>query len=230
MKNKIKYTFLGSLFLLFGLLTLILFLTLPEKRLSSAVFWVSFSFSIPANYIVLSAFSLWGFGKKGDSFIRLPISTVISILFAGIYLLVGILFMYLPVENTTFPIVIFSIITVAFVIIAAFSINGANYIHSSETIVKQKRLFIKMLEADVLDCVAMANANTAELLQKFAEDVRFSDPMSHQSLDSIESKLSSTVSEISGMLNQDPNADISAMIEQASSLLKSRNNRCLMLK
>ena len=230
MKGKIKYSILVSLFLIFGLLSLILFLTIPDQRLDSPVFWISFSFAIPVNYLALTGFTLWGFAKKGESFVKLPIATVVAVAFAGIYLLVGALFMYLPAEKTTFPIILYAIITIAFIITAIFSINGANYMNASEKNVKQKVLFIKMLEADILDCAAKANGNTAASLRQLAENVRFSDPMSHASLSGVESELSSVVFTISDTLSQDSDADVSALINKADSLLKSRNNRCMMLK
>ena len=87
-----------------------------------------------------------------------------------------------------------------------------------------------MLEADILDCVAKANSNSATSLRQLAENVRFSDPMSHPSLTAVESELSSVVFTISDALSQDANADVSALIHKADSLLKSRNSRCLMLK
>lgn len=229
MKGNLKHTILGALFLIFGLLSLILFLTIPDKRLSSAVFWLSFAFAIPINYLTLTGFTIWGFAKKSESFIKLPFTAIISAAFAGAYLFIGALFMYLPVNKVTFPIIIYAIITVAFVIAIALSINGVNYIFASEKEVKEKRLFIKMLEADVMDCVAKANGNTT-LLRKLAEDIRFSDPMSHSSLSAVENELSSTVFAISATLDADANADIHDMIKKADSLLKSRNNRCLMLK
>lgn len=230
MKGNLKHTILGALLLVFGLLSLILFLTIPDKRLSTAVFWVSFTFAIPINYLVLTGFTIWGFAKKGESFIKLPLTAIISVAFAGAYFFIGALFMYLPVNKVTFPIIIYAIITVAFVVAIALSVNGVNYIFASEKEVKEKRLFIKMLEADVLDCVAKANGDTSTLLRKLAEDIRFSDPMSHSSLSAVENELSSTVFEISATLDADANADIHDMIKKADSLLKSRNNRCLMLK
>lgn len=230
MKNKLKYTVLGSLFLIFGLLSLILFLTIPAARLDSAVFWLSFSFAIPVNYLALTAFALWGFSKKGEDFIKLPIATIVGGGFAALYLLLGILFMYLPAERVTLPIILYAIITVAFVIIAMFSLNGADYIRRNEQIVKEKRLFIKLLEADLLDCAEKAHGETATLLRKLAEDARFSDPMSHPSLVGVETELSSAVFAISAELDANADTDVSALISKAASLLKSRNNRCLMLK
>ncbi len=230
MKGKFKWSILGSLFLIFGLLSLILFLTIPDQRLNSTVFWISFSFAIPVNYLALTGFTIWGFAKKGESFIKLPITAAISAIFAGTYLLLGVFFMYLPIEKTTFPIIIYAIITIAFIITAIFSINGANYMNASEKHVKEKVLFVKMLEADVLDCVSKANGNSANLLRQLSENVRFSDPMSHPSLSAVEAEISSVVFAISEALNQDPNADITAMVNKADSLLKNRNNRCLMLK
>ena len=229
MKSKNTYITLISLFLVFGLLSLILFLTIPDERLETSVFWIAFSFAIPVNFVSLSAFAVWGFWKKGEGFIKLPIALTVSAAFGILYLLSGILFMYLPAEKTTFPIILYSIITVAFIIAAMLSVNGANYMSATEKVVKEKRLYIKMLEADVLDCLANAEGEAKVLLTKLAEDIRFSDPMSHSALSAIEAELTSLVFAISEALKSGAE-DVISLIKKADALLKSRNSRCLMLK
>ena len=230
MKSKIKYAVLVALLLIFGLLSLILFLTIPDERLSDAVFWLSFSFAIPVNFLMLSGFTIWGFTKKGADFIKLPVAAIVSGIFGGIYLLVGALFMYLPAKEIAAPLILYTVITVAFAITAIFSVSGVNYMTGVEARIKEKRIFIKMLEADILDCAAKANEDTADLLRKLAEDIRFSDPMSHSSLSAIETELSSSALALSEALSENENADVSEMIKRMQSLLKSRNTRCQMLK
>jgi len=229
-KNTARNAILVSELLIFGLFALILFLTIPEERLEYDVFWIAFSFAIPVNFCIMAVFTFWGFGN-GSKFTKLPIAFSVSLFFAAVYLIVGALFMYLDAEKTTFPIILYSVITVIYIITALYSVIGAGYMTKVDANVKAKRMFIAMLEADVLDCALKStNPDMQSLLRAFADDVRYSDPMSHQSLSPIETDISAAVYEISAMLTADASADVTAQLAKATALLKSRNSRCMMLK
>ena len=162
-----------------------------------------------------------------------PVNVVLFVsgIFTAIYLVAGLIFMYLPIEEITFPLILFVSVTVLYVIAAALSMHGAGYIGSTEKEVKDKRLFIKLLEADVLDCMEKASEESSkDLLKRLAEDIKYSDPMSHPSLMGIEAELSATVGNISLQLSEDPAKDVTSSVSKAQTLLKSRNNRCIMLK
>lgn len=217
--------------LVFGLAALILFLTIPEERLDTSVFWIAFSISIPVNLIAAESIAVWAFAKSGNKFMRLPTALYTVSIFSVILLIVGFLYMYLDVTEVTWPIIIFAVIIVAYVIMTMYAVLGTGYMGSTEQVVKEKRLFIKMLEADVLDCAAKSSSPTVQAaLRAFAENVRFSDPMSHAMLAGIENDISSLIYEISADLAEAPDADVSGKIARADALLKSRNNRCIMLK
>ena len=231
MKSNLKYIVMISSLLLFGLISLIVFLTVPEDRLNFSVFWLAFSFSVPFNFVSLIAFQAWGFSKADKELARLPMVLYVSGAFTLIYLAVGALFMYLPIEDITFPLILFISITVIYFIASAFSVYGANYITAGEKAVKEKRIFIKLLEGDVLDCAEKADGyDSKELLKKLADEIHYSDPMSHPSLAGIESEMSALIGNISLVLSENPSADIAASVAKAQALLKSRNNRCIMLK
>ncbi len=224
---KTRNAILVSVFLIFALFSLILFLTIPEARLESDVFWFSFALSIPVNFILFMSFGLWAFAKPGSKFAKLPVALYFSCAFTVALIVLGIIFMYLNLNDFTLPIILYAIVLVAYIISAIYSVIGTGYMAS----VEEKRFFIKGLEADVLDCSFKAAAPEVKAaLNKFANDVRFSDPMGHSSLSGIESEINSIIIGISADLSANPNADVLAKLARADALLKSRNNRCIMLK
>ena len=228
---KSRNAILVSELLIAGLAALIALLTAPEARMETAVFWIAFSFAIPVNFLAAASFTVWGFGKAGNKFMRLPTALYSVGIFGFALLLAGFLYMYLDVVDVTWPIIVFAAITVFYVILAIYSVLGTSYMSSVEAHDKEKRLFIKMLEADVTDCVPKASAPASQAaLRELADKVRFSDPMSHASLSGIEAEISSLVLEISADLTTDPAADVTAKVTRARVMLDSRNNRCLMLK
>ena len=94
-----------------------------------------------------------------------------------------------------------------------------------------KNLYIRMLKADVDDCIARTGDPTViAALQDLSERVRFSDPMSHPALGGIEIELSTTVATIAAALSESDTARATALITKACTLLESRNQRCIMLK
>lgn len=229
--KKTKIALLISELLVFGLLALILFVTIPDARLSEKAFWIAFAFAIPLNFLSVAAFTAWGFGKSAMEAIHQPPALAFSGVFAFIYLVVGAIFMYFNIVKLTFLIVLLSIITVIYIIAALYFVLGTNYIADNQKEVKSKVMFIKLLELDVKNCISYAkNPEQINALTTLADKVRFSDPMSHPSLAGIESDIVTTVNRISAMLAENAEADISALISTATAQLENRNSRCIILK
>jgi hypothetical protein len=225
MKSK-KLTLI-SLLVLFGLSSLILFLTVPDERLDSTVFWISFAFAIPLNLLCLCGFTVWATSQGGSALAKSTVSAYTSGAFAILLLAVGFIFMYLPFEGLTLPIIIYAVILAAYLIITLFVTSGAKYISE----VEKPPLYIKMLEADVRDCAEKAmRPDVKAALLTFADNVRFSDPVSHPSLTQAEITLKNAVFEISVLLSANPEADVTEKIKAAEGMLAGRNNRCLILK
>ena len=230
---KTRNLFLVSLLLIGALAALIALLTVPEGRTDTAVFWIAFIFSIPLNFLASAALTVLGFGKSDDKPLRIPATlySVVIFIFGFVLLLAGFLFMYLDVVDVTWPIIVFAALTVFYIILVAYCALGTGYIASIEGFDRKKRLFVKMLEVDLIDCAAIAtNTLSQEAIRSFADRVRFSDPMSHASLSGMESDISTIVHAISAELKANPDADVTDKIADAERLLTSRNNRCLMLK
>ncbi|MBE5745143.1 MAG: hypothetical protein E7355_03295 [Clostridiales bacterium] len=230
MKKSNKILVFVSLALVFGLLTTILFLTVPDARLDSKVFWLAFAFAIPVNFVAATAIHIWA-SVKGNGVVRMPIAYALVAVFAAAYLIVGFIFMYLPVNKTTLPLILLLIITVAYAIAAIYFLRAGDYIVKSEAATKKKVLYIRLLQASVEDCISKTtDAQTRKELSTFAENVRFSDPMSHESLTSIEMEIMNTVDKIAAAIGGGETESVSALIKQAQEQLESRNRRCLLLK
>ena len=228
---KLRNGVLVFTLIIFVIAALWVLLTADGETLNSGAFWLSFVIALSLNMVAFGYFVVWGFAGKKTAYMRLPISIYVSGGFTIAILLAGIIFMLAEVSQIIWPIIVFGILILLYAAWATFSVIGVGYMESTDNHVAEKRLFIKMLEADVLDCLSKASTDEVrQALQKLAENVRFSDPMSHASLSSIEDTLSSLIAEISADLSADPAADVLAKIARAESMLSSRNNRCLMLK
>lgn len=229
--KKTRNITLISEFLIFAILTLIVFLTIPDKRLDSNVFWLGFAFAIPVNYLVATMLTVFGISKKGVDIVSMPIAFWLMVSFGAAYLFFGIIFMYFGIEKLTFPIILEIVISVCYIIACMYLKSGANNISDSSKEVREKVIYIKMLEADVNDCMAKAtDSESVCALRALSDDIRYSDPMSNPSLAGIEAQLSSAVAEISSVLYADSSTDVTALVSKCQALLKSRNDRCKMLK
>lgn len=229
--KKTRLVTLVTSFLIFALLNLIIFLTIPEERLDSTVFWLAWSFAIPVNFIAVCALAVFGTAKSGVEIVNLPIAAWLSFGFGGCYLISGFFMMYLNVTKTTFPIILIATISVFYIIAVVYTTVGAGYIAGAQKETRGKVLYIKLLEADINDCATMTtHAESGNALRALAENVRFSDPMSHPSLAGIEGQLSSAVAEITAALAENPARDVTALVNKCQLLLNNRNSRCIALK
>ena len=74
---------------------------------------------------------------------------------------------------------------------------GVNEINRVEEKIKVKRAFIQFLQTDIEMLIETeTDLETKAALKKLAEKVRFSDPMSHEMLGELESRISAKVDEM----------------------------------
>ena len=97
--------------------------------------------------------------------------------------------------------------------------------------IADKTAYIKLLRADA----AMLETKTTDpelkaLCRRFAEDVRYSDPMSCDALFELEKEISLCVADCSDALAKADGNGARAIIERASVLLRERNAKCKALK
>ncbi len=231
MKKNNKFLFLICTALVYALANVVLFLTLPDGRTSSKVFWLVWTFMTPVSLLATVGLFLWCTRKSGNDFVSLTICFYLIGIFALAYFAVGFVFSYLSWKSIVLPLILELCITVAFIVSAIFFLRGGDYIRAEEKLVKEKVLTIRLLKADVDECESLAKSEALKsALQALSNDVRFSDPMSHPSLAGAESEIFSLVAEIASKIKQGEEEGVEALVQDAQNRLKARNARCLILK
>lgn len=230
MKKLSKFIILISLILVCGLINLIVFLTVDPARLETTAFWLAWGFATPWTLLSAIVLHLWAGKKYGEEVLRMPVAYYLCAVFGGLYLVLGLIFMYANVEKLTLLIILEAIITVVYLIAVMYSMNATDSIAKEEKVTKQKVFFIRMLASNVNTCLPMVtDENVRAELETLADNIRFSDPMSHQALAVIEGELANTIDDISLKLTEG-NQDVSALIKKAEMQLSRRNAQCAMLK
>ena len=103
-------------------------------------------------------------------------------------------------------------------------------IAKEEKVTQQKVFLIRMLASNVNSCLPMVTDDAVRAeLETLADNIRFSDPMSHQALAVVEGELANTIDEIALKLTEG-NQDVSSLIKKAEMQLSRRNSQCAMLK
>ena len=218
--NLMSYLALGILFVLFNLIA---FLIPTEKN---ATFWTAYVFSVIAFAVQIPLWKI-AFGKKDtlkSKFLGIPVIHV-GITYLIIQLIAFAIFMIFPMLPVWLAVVVCSIILAISALCAIAGQAGANEINRVEEKIKVKRAFIQFLQVDIeMLAESETDAETKAELKKLAEKVRFSDPMSHEMLGELESRISVKVEEIKTA------TDKKAIIKEIDMLLIERNKKCKILK
>ena len=218
--NLMSYLALGIVFVLFNVIAFVI----PTDK--TATFWTVYAFSVVA---VTVQIPLWkvALGKKdtlNSKFLGIPVIYV-GITYLIIQLIAFAIFMIFSTLPVWLAVVVCAIILAISALCAIAGQAGANEINRVEEKIKVKRAFIQFLQTDIEMLVEReTDAKAKEALQKLAEKVRFSDPMSHEMLGELESRISAKVEEMKTA------ADKKALIEEITTLLTERNKKCKILK
>lgn len=215
-----SYLALGIVFALFNVIAFVL----PTAK--TATFWTAYAFSLVAFALQIPLWKL-AFDKKDtlkSKFLGIPIINV-GIAYLVLQLIAFAIFMSLPTLPTWLAVIACSVILAISALCAISGQAGANEIDRVEEKIKVKRAFIQFLQVDIeMLAENEADAETKTSLKKLAEKVRFSDPMSHEMLGELESRISAKVEEMK------TEADKKALISEIDTLLTERNKKCKLIK
>ena len=218
--NFMSYLALGIVFALFNVIAFVI----PTDK--TATFWTAYVFSIVAFAVQIP---LWKIAlvKKDtlkSKFLGIPVIHV-GIAYLIIQLIAFAVFMIFPTLPAWLAVVVCAIILTISALCAIAGQAGANEISRVEEKIKVKRAFIQFLQTDIEMLVeSETDAETKAALNKLAEKVRFSDPMSHEMLGELESRISAKVDALKGSLDKKP------LIGEIDLLLIERNKKCKILK
>ena len=218
--NLMSYIALGIVFALFNVIAFVI----PTEK--TATFWTAYAFSVVAFAVQIPLWKI-ALGKKDtlkSKFLGIPVIHV-GITYLIIQLIAFAVFMIFPTLPAWLAVVVCAIILTISALCAIAGQTGANEISRVEEKIKVKRAFIQFLQTDIEMLIeAEADAETKAELKKLAEKVRFSDPMSHEMLGELESRISAKVEEMKAA------TDKKGLVAEVTTLLTERNKKCKILK
>ncbi len=198
-------------------------------------FWTSYAMMILAFIVVGAALLITTLMKAEpkDAFLRLPIFYH-TIIYFVLELIASIAFMIIDVFAPYLwfvgvPVQLIMLAVFVAIIISSFFVKS--HIQNLDNQVKDKTNFIRLLKVDV-DMIA-ENATDEEVRSAFvglSEQVRYSDPMSHESLFELEKQILECLSFAKRCVEQGKNDAALKNCEIASRLLFERNEKTKVLK
>ena len=218
--NFMSYLALGIVFALFNVIAFVI----PTDK--TATFWTAYVFSVVAFAVQIPLWKI-ALGKKDtlkSKFLGIPVIHV-GITYLIIQLIAFAVFMIFPTLPVWLAVVVCAIILAISALCTIAGQAGANEINRVEEKIKVKRAFIQFLQTDIeMLAEAETDAETKAVLKKLAEKLRFSDPMSHEMLGELESRISNKVEEMKTVANKE------ALVGEVEELLVERNKKCKILR
>ena len=231
MKNKFALILILTVLLIAVTINVALSIAVPDLMFATNGFTVAWVFTFPVNLVLTISTILYVLAKNKDFAVRFPPVLCGSCLFSAVYFVVGSIIMFTATENSGTPLVIELLITVAYVVYLLIVGFGIGYIESAQRYTKRKVQYLGLLEADVKSAIPfVTNQATRDRLVALAEKIRFSDPMSHESLADHEEQISCAVKNLIISLRTAPDVDMSAEFIQIEAMIEYRNDRCKLLK
>ena len=222
---KIKKVILPIGLVLFVVFLIVAF-AVPSKY--TMTFWVAFLFTVIS--FVLNTYKWIEYFKinkdLNSKFLNIPILNV-SYYYMIVQLVSFLVFKFaymLPVWIS----IIWNALIIAFALIGFITISSASeYIQSVDEKSKTKVDYIKNLQADVeLIATSTDDLKTKEMLDKLAEKIRFSDPVSNELLSDFELQIYENVE----LLKTAEKNDVPVIVGTIEKLITERNKKCKIFK
>lgn len=199
----------------------------------TAVFWVSFVFTLIA-FAVMGAALYIAFVKNPDAkskFYGFPIARI-GVLYGAVQLALGLLFMALGRWLPAWPAVLVYAVMLGAALIGLISADAVvEEIHIQDAKLKGNVSFMRGLQSKLNQMVTQCGpSDMAKAVRKFADELRYSDPVSGAVLADIENDLSAAVDELQQAVVDGDSAAVSQLCQKASALLAERNRLCKLNK
>ncbi len=222
-KNKRSgYLVLAIAFAIFNIIVFVL----PTDKTS--VFWIAYAFTLIA---FAAQIIIWkvAFNKAGtlkSKFLGFPL-TYVGVIYLIIQLITFAVFLFQPFTPNWIPIVACTIVLGVFGIFLVSTDLGKEEVVRVEEKVQRKVSAIKGLQIDV-EMLAKSHSepNAKKALAELAEQIRYSDPMSDESLAPLEDEISTKIYS----LKSQTAADIPASVRDIELLFLERNKKTKLLK
>ena len=199
----------------------------------TATFWVSFLFTLIAFGVVAAAFYI-AFIRNSDAkskFYGFPIAKIGTI-YSLVQLIAGIIFMALAALVPAWVAVLVYAIALGAAVIGLISAEAvAEEIHNQDAKLKKDVTLMRSLQSKLNQMAAQCdNPDAAAEVKRFAEEMRYSDPVSSEALADIEADLAAAVDELQATIVDDDGNATKQLCRKASAVLAERNRLCKLNK
>ena len=199
----------------------------------TATFWVSFLFTLIAFGVVAAAFYI-AFIRNSDAkskFYGFPIAKIGTI-YSLVQLIAGIIFMALAALVPAGVAVLVYAIALGAAVIGLISAEAvAEEIHNQDAKLKKDVTLMRSLQSKLNQMAAQCdNPDAAAEVKRFAEEMRYSDPVSSEALADIEADLAAAVDELQATIVDDDGNATKQLCRKASAVLAERNRLCKLNK
>lgn len=199
----------------------------------TATFWVSLLFTLIAFGVVGASFYI-AFIKNPDAksrFYGFPIAKIGAI-YGLVQLIAGMLFMALAALVPAWVAVLVYAIALGAAVIGLISAEAvAEEIHNQDAKLKKDVTLMRSLQSKLNQMAAQCdNPDAAAEVKRFAEEMRYSDPVSSEALADIEADLATAVDELQSAAVDGDSASVKQLCRKASGILAERNRLCKLNK
>ncbi len=196
-------------------------------------FWTNYLFTLFSFLLfilIVGKFAFMDGIAIKDIFFGIPL-LYLSWTYLAAQIIISALMMALPILPLT-PLTIFYIILLGlYLILAVSAVYGKKEIYRTAREATEKVTFIRTLSESLeRPRMGVSDAQIKNRLVDLGEAVRYSDPMSHPSLSSIETVLSVKIDELSKIVPSESPDRILPLLEELSRLVAERNAKCKYLK
>lgn len=224
--------------IVFGILLVLYFLIaflVPFAK--TATFWVSVVFTVVAFAVAAAAFYI-AFVKTPDAkskFYGFPIARI-GVIYAVIQIIASLIFMAVASFIETFPawpcILTYSI-ALGITLIGLISADAVvEEIERQDVQLKKDVYLMRSLQSKLNQMAAQCDGNpdAADAVKKFAEELRFSDPVSSDALVDVERDLAAAVDELQAAAADGDSAAVKQLCCKGMGILSERNRLCKLNK
>lgn len=167
--------------------------------------------------------------KPEEVFLNLPLITVSYSALIVSFIVGGLCMLITPLPYTA-GIIVCAVVLAFFAIAILKAGAAAEIVAEVGQKVKEKTLFVKALTIDAESLLARAKNDEAKIAcKKVFEAIRYSDPMSSDSLAGIEGQITMKFAELTESVNAEKE-NVKSVADELVALIGDRNTRCKLLK
>lgn len=199
----------------------------------TAVFWVSFVFTLIAFGVVAASIYIAFIRNPSakSKFYGFPIAKI-GVMYGAAQLVAGLTFMALGLWIPVWAAVLVYAIALGAAVIGLISADAVvEEIHNQDGKLQKNVALMRALQSKLNQMAPQCDdPDAASAVKKFAEELRYSDPVSSDALAEIERDLSAAVDELQSAVIDGDSTAVRQLCRKASAILAERNRLCKLNK